>query len=185
MNAETFCEHFATFADAPDGVQKLRGLILQLAIPGRLVPQDENDGSASVNLLDPSVDSSSNAAPPPNRRTCAELIDDSSWPGDLPESWAASTLDEVCSQITDGEHITPPRTPDGEIPLATAKNVRDGFIDLQTTDFITRATAEKCWRRCQPSHNDILMVCVGATIGRLTVLNHPQSFVIVRSVALF
>ena len=35
MNAEIFCEHFATFAEAPSGVDKLRELILQLAVRGQ------------------------------------------------------------------------------------------------------------------------------------------------------
>ncbi len=43
MNAETFCKHFATFAEAPNGVAKLREMILQLAVQGRLVEHDEND----------------------------------------------------------------------------------------------------------------------------------------------
>lgn len=51
MNVETFCEEFATFADAPNGVQKLRELILQLAVQGKLVPQNANDEPASL-LID-------------------------------------------------------------------------------------------------------------------------------------
>ena len=43
MTPDTFIEHFATFAAAPNGVAKLRELILQLAVQGQLVPQDEND----------------------------------------------------------------------------------------------------------------------------------------------
>ena len=43
MTPDTFIEHFATFAAAPNGVAKLRELILQLAVQGQLVPQNEND----------------------------------------------------------------------------------------------------------------------------------------------
>jgi type I restriction enzyme S subunit len=46
MNAETFCEHFATFADAPNGIAKLREFILQLAVQGKLVPQDVSNAQA-------------------------------------------------------------------------------------------------------------------------------------------
>ena len=38
MNADTFIEHFATFAAAPNGVAKLSELILRLAVQGKLVP---------------------------------------------------------------------------------------------------------------------------------------------------
>ncbi len=45
MTPETFCEQFATFAEAPDGVAKLRELILKLAVEGRLVPKSPDDES--------------------------------------------------------------------------------------------------------------------------------------------
>ena len=50
MNLETFFNHFELLADAPNGVQKLRELILQLAVMGKLVPQDKNDEPASILL---------------------------------------------------------------------------------------------------------------------------------------
>jgi type I restriction enzyme S subunit len=40
-------EHLPLLASAPDGIQKLRGLILELAVRGKLVPQDPNDEPAS------------------------------------------------------------------------------------------------------------------------------------------
>ncbi|MFZ2499147.1 restriction endonuclease subunit S [Methanosarcina sp.] len=51
MNPTLFFENFELLADAPNGVQKLRELILQLAVMGKLVPQDPNDEQASA-LLD-------------------------------------------------------------------------------------------------------------------------------------
>jgi type I restriction enzyme, S subunit len=39
--------HFDTAFDAPDGIKKLRELILTLAMQGKLVPQDSNDSPAS------------------------------------------------------------------------------------------------------------------------------------------
>ena len=92
-------------------------------------------------------------------------------------------MKDVCAQITDGEHATPHRISSG-VPLATAKNVRDGFLDLTNTDYVAQTTAEKCWRRCKPQHDDILMVCVGATTGRVCLAQNPPDIVLVRSVAL-
>lgn len=39
-------EHFELLAEAPNGIPKLRELILQLAVQGKLVPQDPNDEPA-------------------------------------------------------------------------------------------------------------------------------------------
>lgn len=93
-------------------------------------------------------------------------------------------LGDVCVQITDGEHNTPTRVPLPVVPLATAKNVRDGHLDLTTTDFVSEETASRCWRRCKPTDGDVLMVCVGATTGRVCRLVEPPDMVLVRSVAL-
>ncbi len=48
MTPETFLDQFETFAAAPGGVVKLREMILQLAVQGKLVPQDPNDEPAGV-----------------------------------------------------------------------------------------------------------------------------------------
>jgi type I restriction enzyme S subunit len=47
MNAPLLTEEFHLLAAAPNGVQKLRKLILELAVRGKLVPQDPNDEPAS------------------------------------------------------------------------------------------------------------------------------------------
>jgi type I restriction enzyme, S subunit len=50
FQAETFFDYFAFLVDAPSGIQKLRELILQLAVRGKLVPQDPEDEPASAIL---------------------------------------------------------------------------------------------------------------------------------------
>jgi len=56
MELKTFFDNFETMAEAPNGVQKLREMILQLAVQGKLVPQDPNDEPASVLLKKVRVD---------------------------------------------------------------------------------------------------------------------------------
>ena len=50
MTLDTFTDAFDILADAPGGIPRLRKLILQLAVQGRLVEQDPNDEPASVLL---------------------------------------------------------------------------------------------------------------------------------------
>ena len=47
MNADRLLDHYEKIADAPDAVQRLRRLILDLAVRGKLVEQDPNDEPAS------------------------------------------------------------------------------------------------------------------------------------------
>lgn len=50
MTTREFIEVFDTVAEAPRGIDRLRELVLQLAVRGRLVPQDSNDEPAAVLL---------------------------------------------------------------------------------------------------------------------------------------
>ncbi len=47
MTMKEFIEVFDTIAEAPGGIGRLRELVLQLAVQGKLVPQDPNDEPAS------------------------------------------------------------------------------------------------------------------------------------------
>lgn len=48
MTVETFFEKFDLFADAPGAVEKMRKLVLGLAVQGKLVEQEDSDGIANV-----------------------------------------------------------------------------------------------------------------------------------------
>jgi type I restriction enzyme S subunit len=176
VNPELLLRHFDRISDAPDAIPQLRRFILELAVRGRLVEQDSNAGSASyVNL---------NLAKRLRSRGVPEREDSAICPNEIPASWKWQRLEILTDQITDGEHATPPRIDGQQVPLVTAKNVRNGFMDYGDTDWVSFETAQKAWGRCRPIVNDILLVCVGATTGRLCILREPADMVLVRSVAL-
>lgn len=185
-NWQRVADHFDLLLDRPEAVDALEQTILQLAVRGLLVPQDPRDEPA--NLLTVRIQAAK------TRLVAAGLakVDKSVSPvsaGDdqpaLPGSWQWVRLADLCSVITDGEHVTPERCDDpNEVPLVTAKNVRSEAMDYAQTDYVPRDIAERCWRRCKPQSGDILMVSVGATLGRLAVLRDAIDMVIVRSVTM-
>lgn len=99
------------------------------------------------------------------------------------KGWEVKKLDAICSKITDGEHGTVNRLANGK-PYLMARNIRDGFIDFTETDFISEADHNRIFKRCNPEHGDLLLVCVGATIGRVCLMNSNDEFSLARSVAL-
>jgi type I restriction enzyme S subunit len=102
---------------------------------------------------------------------------------ELPEGWSWASLDQLCIQITDGEHIQPRYQPIGK-PMLSAKNVRDGFVSFDDIDLIAPTDFENCIKRCAPTENDVLIVSVGATTGRTAIVGRCEPFSLVRSVLL-
>ena len=101
--------------------------------------------------------------------------------------WEKCTFKDVSTKITDGEHGTVPRVDKGEGYLYfMARNItKEGEIDLSETSFVPREIHEKIYKRCNPEKDDLLLVCVGATIGKCTLVSEIMGeFSMARSVAL-
>ena len=88
MNPETFFDKFGLLADTPNGVQKLRELILQLAVQGKLVPQDSDDEPAAV-LLEKIKSTNQNIKKPFSKINEDENL------CELPKSWKWVRLGEI------------------------------------------------------------------------------------------
>lgn len=96
MSTDLLFEHFDTLATAPDGIERLRELILQLALQGKLGTQDERDEPASIlssrinqnrkQLIDNRSISKSRNLPE---------IDLEEIPFQIPENWIWLRLDDI------------------------------------------------------------------------------------------
>ena len=102
--------------------------------------------------------------------------------GRIPASWSLHNVDEICSRITDGEHITPPRTKYGVL-LLSARNVQDSYLSLNNVDYVSNETYERLCERIRPSFGDVLVSCSGS-IGRTCLVTEELEFHLVRSVAI-
>lgn len=101
----------------------------------------------------------------------------------LPEGWIWASADQLCSQVTDGEHIQPPYQPEG-CPMLSAMHVRDGWVEFENFGRISETAFSEAVKRCKPEMGDILIVSVGATTGRPAIVQINEPFAIVRSVLL-
>jgi type I restriction enzyme S subunit len=183
MNLETFFSNFELFADAPNGVQKLRELILQLAVQGKLVPQNPEDEPAAV-LLEKIKEEKERLVKEGKIKKSKKLpdVDVGEMAFDLPDGWEWVRFDSICNQITDGAHHTPIYTITG-IPFLSVKDISGGTINLSNTRYISEETHEKLIKRCKPEFNDVLLTKVGTTgIGK--VIDVDVEFSIFVSLAL-
>ena len=99
--------------------------------------------------------------------------------------WQETSLADVTCKITDGAHNTVIDCPDGEYFLLSCKNIKNGTLDISSTERkINRETFNKLRKRTQLGKGDILLTSVG-TIGELMLLNEdPYYFEFQRSVAI-
>jgi type I restriction enzyme S subunit len=117
MKLETFFEKFDQFADAPDAVAKMRELVLDLAVQGKLVPQDPNDEPAdsifhaTQYFFQRSVAAKKLSPPKP-----LPPVEDSEVPFSLPSGWAWFRLGQVM-RISSGDGLTAKDMIEGPFPV--------------------------------------------------------------------
>lgn len=92
------------------------------------------------------------------RLTNADVVD-----GVLPEGWEWKTLKAVCSEVTDGDHLPPPKTPTG-IPFITISNVNKTTRKIDFSDTFT--VSEEYYRSLKhtrkPQFGDVLYTVTGS-----------------------
>ncbi|MGE4545688.1 MAG: restriction endonuclease subunit S [Pedobacter sp.] len=94
MTIETFFANFDHFVDAPNGVQKLRELILHLAVRGKLVPQHPDDAAATISQrLESSKELLSNSRTNAKATSLPSVTDDESYP--IPTNWTWVRLGQI------------------------------------------------------------------------------------------
>ncbi len=185
MNAERLFMHYEKIADAPDAIARLRSFILDLAVRGKLVPQDSNDEPASklvkrihserAHLM---KSGSNRKLPEPERFDSAEQ------PFGLPNNWEWVRLGDILTKLTDGTHHSPPNGNRGEFKYITAKNIKVAGISLENLTYVSRDVHAEIFARCNPEKGDILYIKDGATTGIVTINNLDEPFSMLSSVAL-
>jgi type I restriction enzyme S subunit len=83
MNAERMLAHYERIADAPDAIARLRRFILDLAVRGKIVPQDQNDESAAKllkRLIKP-------LKPDPQKASRTDTVKAEAPEYELPDNW--------------------------------------------------------------------------------------------------
>jgi len=152
------------------GVKKLRELILELAVRGKLVTQDKDD--EPVDLLLEKIKSEKSAQLKTKRiRKPKKLpeVQETEQPFPIPESWRYCRLNELGVW---GSGATPKRGNahyyGGGIPWFKSGELYKDFIDSSEETITELAAQETSVRMNQPG--DVLIAMYGATIGKASIL---------------
>ncbi|SMP71286.1 type I restriction enzyme, S subunit [Serratia sp. CC22-02] len=155
------------------GIKKLRELILELAVRGKLVPQDPNDEPAS-DLLRSNEKRKQELAKDGSMKTAANgNINVADYYLETPKNWSWIRLGNL-ARFIDYRGKTPKKTESG-IRLITAKNIKKGFIDLNPEEFIAEQDYQSWMTRGFPKNGDILFT-TEAPLGNAAIIDLNDKF---------
>ena len=173
MKLGTFIEKFDQFSDAPDAVAKIRELVLNLAVRGRLVDQAPSDEPAN-RLLERILKTKERLINERAiRRQNTDPVGEDEAPFPVPESWVWTRLGEIGDW---GSGSTPTRGNHefygGGITWLKSGELNDNQALAGSEETVTELALKTCsFRRNQPG--DVLLAMYGATIGKAAILAEP------------
>ncbi len=153
----------------------LRQKILDLAIHGKLVPQDPNDEPASVLLeriraeKERLIKEGKIKKPKKSKAAC----DKPHYPYELPKGWVWTTVGEVCSKIGSGSTPKGSNYSNTGIPFFRSQNVYNTGIVLSDIKYISDEVHQSMIGT-EVVANDLLLNITGGSLGRCAIV--PDNF---------
>lgn len=177
-----FLDHLPRLTTRPEHIKQLRQAILNLAVRGRLVPQDQNDEPVSLALA--RNDESRKTTAKQDRRADEEnqmlLAAEERW--EVPLSWEWRGLADLALFI-DYRGKTPTKVESG-VRLITAKNIKRGFINYFPEEFLADDVYASWMSRGIPRDGDVLFT-TEAPMGNAAVVYIPERFALAQRVINF
>ena len=160
-------------SDLQTAINKTKSKILDLAIHGKLVPQDPNDEPAEELLK--------RIATSDNRPY--EKVDEE--PFEIPDSWKWVKLSSICNKLVDGEHNPPKGIEEKtEYIMASSRNINyDRLDDLENVRYLSKEVFEIENNRTKAEKGDIFFTSVG-TLGRSCIYSGDYNICFQRSVTI-
>ncbi|EGQ9881240.1 restriction endonuclease subunit S [Vibrio vulnificus] len=151
------------------GVKKLRELILELAVRGKLVPQDPNDEPAAVLLERIALEKAQLVKEKKIKKPkTLQTLSPESLPR-LPESWTWSYMQDITEYVQRGKG--PKYAEEGSVRVISQKCVQNSGFDIEPARYIEEESLEKYQDERFLRENDLLWNSTGTgTVGRVNVL---------------
>lgn len=150
--------------------KKLKQLVLDLAIHGKLVPQDPNDEPASV-LLERIKQEKSKTLKNKKSAIPSDISDDV--PFEVPEGWCWTIVKNICSKIGSGSTPRGSNYSNEGIPFFRSQNIYNEGLVYDDIKYISEET-HLSMIGTEVKANDILLNITGGSLGRCAVV--PNDF---------
>lgn len=173
---QRICENFDLLYDNPENVEKLRQVILQLAVQGNLVPQNPEDEPASVLIEKIEAEKEKLIKERKIKDVkISPILNITEVAYELPKGWEWCRWNDVSMQIGDLDHKMPPECEEG-IPYVSPKDFYDNNgINFITAKKISKEDFERLRQKIQPEINDIIFPRYG-TIGENRFVTTENEF---------
>lgn len=179
-------KYFNTAFDAPDGIKKLRELILTLAMQGKLVPQDPNDQPASELLNE--IKKEKEKLFKEGKIKKSKLISNDckyKFNFDLPMGWSWTKLGTLCILENGDRGKNYPNqsalVPEG-IPFINAGHLQNTKINLKNMNYISENRFELL-SSGKVQKNDILF-CLRGSLGKVALVENIEQGAIASSLVI-
>jgi type I restriction enzyme S subunit len=174
MTANRLLAYHARIVDAPDALARLRRFILDLAVRGKLVPQNPSDEPA-YELLKRITRAKMELGGLKERESSGGDGEPDHVPFELPANWAWTHIGDICSKTGSGS------TPRGGksvyhlagVPFLRSQNIYNDGLHLDDVAYIDRETHRRM-SGTAVKPGDLLLNITGGSIGRCCLV--PEDF---------
>ncbi len=170
-HARFYFNHLPRLTTRTEHIQQLRQTILNLAVRGKLVPQDPHDEPASELLKQIQIEKARLVKAGILTQQKMTAIEPKELAFDCPESWQSVNFVDVCNLVTSGSRGWAEFYSDTGPKFIRAQNIRFGrlrLVDLACVSLPKKAEGT----RTQVSKGDLLIVITGAGVTNPAMLDH-------------
>ena len=156
-------KYFDTAFDAPDGIKKLRELILTLAMQGKLVPQDPNDQPASELLKEIEKEKEQLIKDGKIKKSKPSTpIKDSEIPFNIPNNWKWCRVGELLDSFIGGyAYNSSEFIEQSDNQVLRLGNIRPSFLRVEANPVFINDNLANSTLNFKLSINDILITMTG------------------------
>jgi len=170
---QRLAEHFQTLFTTESSIDALRQTLLQLAVMGKLVPQESSDapadeliGSIAKEIAQLHSEGKIRKPKPVSPVSTEEVG------FEAPQGWRWLRLSQITRQLGDGLHGTPIYSQDGGYYFVNGNNLKDGKIVIKPET--KRVSESEYSKHKNPLDEQSILVSINGTIGNVAFYNYEK-----------